>query len=156
MESAMPDFGKATHADAELILKLYELRRETVMRQARNFLASFNPQSADDVVKVFESWGAPENAYIRQVTTFWEMAASLVLRGALHEGIFLDNAGEMFFLFAKFAPHLADIREKLEQPAFLAKQEAVINHTSEAQERLAATIKRQQKMAERRAKAAKN
>ena len=100
--------------------------------------------------------GAPENAYLRQVTTFWEMAASLVLRGALHEGIFLDNAGEMFFLFAKFAPFLAEIREKLEQPTFLARQEAVINHTSEAQERLAAMLRRQKKIAARRAQAAKS
>ncbi len=150
----MADFGKATHDDAELILKLYDLRRESVMRQARNFLASFQPQSADDVVNVFEGWGTPENAYIRQVTSFWEMASSLVLRGALHEGIFLDNAGELFFIFAKFAPFLAEIREKMEQPAFLAKSEAVINHTSEAQERLAAMIQRQKKMAARRAQAA--
>ncbi len=151
----MPDFGKATHADAELILKLYDLRRESVMREARGFLASFQPQSAQDIVKVFEASASPENAYMRQVTTFWEMAASLVLRGALHEGIFLDNAGEMFFIFAKFAPFLAEVREKLEQPAFLGRCETVINHTSEAQDRLTAMIARQKKVAERRAQAAR-
>jgi hypothetical protein len=151
----MVDFGKATHDDAELILKLYDLRREAVMRQARSFIAGFNPQSADDVLKLFHAAGTTENAYLRQVTSFWEMAASLVLRGSLHEGVFLDNAGEMFFIFAKFAPFLAEVREKLDQPLFLAKAEAVINHTSEAQERLASTIARQKKMAERRAQAAR-
>jgi hypothetical protein len=151
----MVDFGKATHDDAELILKLYDLRREPVMRQARSFIAGFNPQSADDVVQLINASGTPENAYFRQATSFWEMAASLVLRGALHEGLFLDNAGEMFFIFAKFAPFLAEVREKINQPMFLAKSDAVINHTSDAQERLAATLARMKKMAERRAQAAR-
>ena len=152
----MADFGKATHDDAELILRLYDLRREAVMREARNFIANFHPQSAEDVVKVFESWGSKENAYIRQVTSFWEMAASLVLRGALNEGLFLDNAGELFFIFAKFAPHLPEIRQRLDQPSFLARCETLIQHTSEAQERLTAMIARQKKIAERRAQAARN
>jgi hypothetical protein len=147
----MSDFGKATPVDAELMLKLYDLRRETVMRQARNFIAGFNPQSADEVVAVFQASGTPENAYIRQVISFWEMCASFVLRGALHEGLFIDNGGEMFFVFAKFAPFLAEIREKMGQPQFLSKAEEVINHTEEARERLEATIARQNKMAERRA-----
>lgn len=149
----MVDFGKATHEDAELILKLYDFRRETVMRQARNFIAGFNPQSADDVVQLVSASGTPENAYFRQATSFWEMAASMVLRGALHEGLFLDNAGEMFFIFAKFAPYLAEVRERINQPLFLAKAEAIINHTSEAREQLAATAARMKKMAERRAQA---
>jgi hypothetical protein len=151
----MTDFGKATHQDAELILKLYDLRRETVMRQARTFIAGFNPQSADEVVQLIHASGTPENAYFRQATSFWEMAASMVLRGALHEGLFLDNAGEMFFIFAKFAPFLSEVREKINQPLFLAKSEAVINHTSDAQERLASTLARMKKMAERRSQAAR-
>lgn len=151
----MTDFGKATHQDAELILKLYDLRRETVMRQARSFIAGFYPQSADDVVQLINASGTQENAYFRQATSFWEMAASMVLRGALHEGLLLDNAGEMFFVFAKFAPFLAEVREKINQPLFLAKTEAVINHTSEGQERLAVTLARLKKMSERRAQAAR-
>lgn len=151
----MTDFGKATHQDAELILKLYDLRREAVMREARSFLAGFYPQSADEVVQLINASGTQENAYFRQATSFWEMAASMVLRGALHEGLFLDNAGEMFFIFAKFAPFLGEVRETINQPLFLAKSEAVINHTTEAQERLEATLARMKKMAERRAQAAR-
>ena len=147
----MSDFGKATPVDAELILKLYDLRRETVMRQARNFIAGFSPKSADDILAVFHASGTPENAYIRQVTTFWEMAASFVLRGALHEGLFTDNAGELFFVFAKFAPFIDELREKMEQPAFMSKCEEVINHTEEARARLAAMIARQKKLADRAA-----
>src|SRR5581483_3950410 len=125
----MPDFGKATHADAELVLKLYDLRRESVMREARNFIAGFNPQSADEIVALVNVSGTKENAYFRQVTSFWEMAATLVLHGTLNEGLFLDVAGELFFIYAKFAPFLEEVRAKLEMPGFLAKSEEIINHT---------------------------
>jgi hypothetical protein len=155
-EVHMSDFGKATHADAELILKLYELRRESVMRQARNFIAGYNPQSADEIVTLINSFGSDENAYFRQVTSFWEMAAALVTNGALHEGLFLDTCGELIFVFAKFQPFLAEVREKLGNPGFLAKAEEIINHTATAQARLQAMLARQKKMAERRAQAAKN
>jgi hypothetical protein len=150
----MSDFGKATHADAELVLKLYELRREDVMREARKFIAGFNPQSADDIVNLIQS-STQENAYFRQVTTFWEMAAALVLHGAMHEGLFLDTCGEMFFVFAKFAPYLSEVRQRIENPAFLANAEKVINHTDIAKGKLQSMITRQKKMAERRAQAAR-
>src|SRR5512142_1759029 len=104
---------KATTEDAELILKLYDLRREPVMRKARNFMAQFFPQSTDDVMQVMTAFGSDENAYFRQVLGYWEMAASLVLRGAVHEELFMDNANEMFFTFAKLAPYLQEIREKM-------------------------------------------
>jgi hypothetical protein len=150
----MSDFGKATHHDAELVLKLYDLRREPVMREARKFIAGFNPQSADDVIALISA-STQENAYFRQVTTFWEMAAALVLNGALHEGIFIDTAGEMFFVFAKFAPFVAEVREKIENPNFLANSEKIITHTELAQAKLAGMMARQKKMAERRAAQAK-
>ena len=145
----MADFDKATAADAELVLKLYDLRREPVMREARKFISTFFPQSADDIMNIMNAMGTPENAYIRQVIGYWEMAASLVLRGALHEGLYLDNAQEMFFVFSKFAPHLAEVREKLGQPQAFARCEEVINHTSGGQQRLELMIERQRVMAAR-------
>ncbi len=151
----MSDFGKATHADADLVLRLYDLRREPVMREARKFIAGFNPQSADDIVALVYAT-TPENAYFRQVTTFWEMAASLVHHGAMHEGLFLDTCGELFFVFAKFAPYLAEVRQKLENPNFLAQSEKIVNHTEIAKNKLSAFMARQKKMAERRAQASKN
>lgn len=150
----MSDFGKATHADAELVLKLYDMRREPVMREARKFMAGFNPQSADDVIALVTAQ-SQENAYFRQVTSFWEMAATLVHHGAFHEGLFLDTQGELFFIFAKFAPYLAEVREKLENPNFLGASERLINHTDIARNKLAAFTARLKKMAERRAQAAK-
>lgn len=146
----MADFGKATAADAELILKLYDLRREPVMREARKFFVGFFPQSAEDILKIVNALGTQENAYFRQVVGYWEMAASLVLRGALHEGLFLDNAGELFFVYGKFAPYITEIRAEL-GPQVLARCEELIHRTSDGQQRLAAIMARQKKMAERRA-----
>src|SRR5450756_2499672 len=67
---------KVTHADAQLILQLYDLRREAEMRKARNWVATqFWPQSADDYIKVASAVGNPENAWLRQVTSYWDMCA---------------------------------------------------------------------------------
>ena len=65
---------KATSADAELILKLYELRREPEMRKARNWwMNEFWPQSADDFIKLAMSFPSQENQWMRQAATYWEM-----------------------------------------------------------------------------------
>ena len=107
---------KATAADAELILKLYELRREPELRKARSWwMNEFWPQSADDFVKVAMSFPGQENQWMRQGATYWEMAATLVISGALHEQLFLHPScsGEMFFCFAKVQPYVKEFRQKL-------------------------------------------
>jgi hypothetical protein len=86
---------KPTAADAQLILELYDLRREAEMRKARSWWGgSFWPQNADEVVKVATAFATPENAWLRQVLGYWDMAASLVLRGALNEDLFFDSGAE--------------------------------------------------------------
>jgi len=145
----------ATHEDANLILKLYDLRREPVMREARKFIAGLNITSAEQIVALYSDFSTQQNAYLRQATTFWEMAASLVLHGALHEGLFLDNAGELFFIYAKFHPYIPEIREKLKAPAFLANSEKLIHRSADAQERLRSMLERQKLMAQRRAEVQK-
>ena len=109
----MPTENKATTADAQLILQLYDLRREAEMRKARNFIGSFSPKSFEDVMKVVGAFGNQENAWFRQVYSYWEMAASLVLRGAVNDTLFNDNSGEMYFVFAKIKPFLKQLRETL-------------------------------------------
>ncbi len=145
---------KATASDADVLLKFYDLRREEVMRKARKFFGTFHPQSVDDVLKVMNDFGSEENAYFRQVIGYWEMGASLVLRGALHEELFLDNAGEMFFTFAKFAPYLEQLREAVGMPLMLAKCEELINRTSEGRERLHRVLEMQKRLRSRLAAAA--
>src|SRR5207302_1344892 len=110
---------KPTPADAELILKLYDLRREAEMRKARNWwVGAFWPQNADEVAKIASALGTQENNWLRQVGGYWEMAASLVLHGALNEDLFLEGSfsGEMFFIFAKVRPFLKELREKMQAP----------------------------------------
>ncbi|MGA2206054.1 MAG: hypothetical protein ABSG10_04905 [Terracidiphilus sp.] len=131
----------ATPADAEIILKLYELRTEAVMRQARAWVGGeFWPKTADDFYAVYENPADPHNPWLRQVITYWEMAAAMVLHGAVSAELFVDCNGEGFFLLAKFAPILEAIREK--NPAFLAKTSELVNRFSSAAQRYETTQKR--------------
>lgn len=134
----MPSKRKATATDADLILKLYDLRREVVMRQARNWFAvEFWPQSCADLVNVLSNFGSQENAYFRQVIGYWDMACSLVLRGALDEDLFFDNSNEMYFLLSKFYRFLGQFRKEMKAPDALVQIETVATRTPKAQQRLA-------------------
>ena len=130
---------KATANDAQLILKLYDLRREAEMRKARNwFTVEFWPQSADELIKVANSFPSQENAWLRQVGGYWDMAASLVLHGALNEELFLQpgSSGEMFFFFAKIYPFLKEFREKTNNPDAFANIEKLATGSKTARKRL--------------------
>ena len=131
----------ATPADAEIILKLYELRTEAVMRQARAWVGGeFWPITVDDFYAVYENPADPHNPWLRQVLTYWEMAAAMVLHGAVSAELFVDCNGEGFFLLAKFAPILEAIREK--NPTFLNKTTELVNRFSAAAQRYEAAQKR--------------
>jgi hypothetical protein len=130
---------KATVQDAELILKLYDLRREAEMRKARHWLtAEFWPQSADEFIKVVNSFPSQENAWLRQVGGYWDMAASFVLQGALNEELFLQPgcSGEMFFIFAKIYPFLKEFRAKTNNADAFANIEKVATGSKVARKRL--------------------
>jgi len=142
---------KPTAADAEVILKLYDLRREAEMRKARHWwLTQFWPETAEDVMKIGMNLGTQENNWLRQVTGYWEMAASMANRGAVNADLFLEPSfsGEMFFLFAKIQPVLKDLREKMQAPTMLKNVETLINSTPASQEFLKTTLNR---VAQRRA-----
>ena len=130
---------KPTSADAQLVLQLYDLRREAEMRKARNWWAAeFFPPSADDVMKVAFIASAPENNWFRQVAGYWNMAASFVLLGALNEQLFLQPSvsGEMFLIFAKVHPFLKEIRQKLNNPDAWLNVEKVATSSKLARKRL--------------------
>jgi hypothetical protein len=131
----------ATPADAEIILRLYELRTEPVMRQARAWIGGeFWPKTVEDFNAVYSNPADPHNAYLRQVITYWEMAAAMVLHGAVSAELFVDCNGEGFFLLAKFAPILDAIRET--NPTFMSKTSELVNRFSGASQRFEATLKR--------------
>jgi hypothetical protein len=121
----------ATPADAEIILKLYELRTETVMRQAREWVSGkFWPATAEEFFAVAENHADPHNAWLRQVISYWEMAAAMVLHGAVSAELFVDCNAEGFFMLAKFAPFLEAIRKK--NPSFMVKTSELINRFTAA------------------------
>jgi hypothetical protein len=143
---------KPTAADAQLILQLYDLRREAEMRKARNWWAAeFFPQSADDVMKVAFIASAPENNWFRQVAGYWNMAASFVLLGALNEELFLQPSvsGEMFLIFAKVHPFLKELREKVGDPYLFLNIEKVITRTKWGRDRLKFMLKRVESLRQR-------
>ena len=75
---------KASVGEAQVLLQLYDLRREAEMRKARDWwLWQFAPRTADDFLKVADAAGTPENNWMRQVASYWGMAASFVLQGVL-------------------------------------------------------------------------
>jgi len=127
-----------TTADAELILKLYDLRREAEMRKARNWWLGFWPESAEDIMKIATALGTQENAWMRQVGGYWEMAASFVLHGVLSRELFLEGSfsGEMFLLFGKCEPYLKEIREKMQNPNIFGNVEKLIATTPGGLERV--------------------
>jgi len=126
---------KAAAADAELILKLYDLRREPVMRQSRHdVIAKFIPKSYDEFVAVTKG-DHPLNTAYRMVSSYWEMAAGLVKHGALHLELFAENCGEGLIMFAKAQPHLDRLRKETAATAYL-NMEWVVRHSKEAARRL--------------------
>lgn len=133
----------ASPADAQIMLQLFELKRDPELRKARNFcVLEFWPRSAEDVLRALPAFATPENSNLRQVIAFWEMAASFVLRGALHEELFLDSAGEMLFLWAKLRPFIKEIREKLIAHELLVCVEKMVESSPKSQERVARLEKR--------------
>ncbi|HLW84372.1 MAG TPA: hypothetical protein VKR60_04100 [Candidatus Sulfotelmatobacter sp.] len=145
---------KPTVADAQLILQLYDLRREAEMRKARHWwIAEFFPQSVDDVLKVTQAMGTQENNWLRQVGGYWSMAASFVLLGVLNSDLFLQPSvsGEMVFVYAKVQPFLKELREKMGDPNMFGNIEKVITGSKFGRERLKLTLKRLETIRQKRA-----
>jgi len=149
---------RPTVADAQLILQLYDLRREAEMRKARHWWAmEFFPQTADDFLKVAWAMGTQENAWLRQVSGYWGIVTSFVLSGVLNEELFLQPgfSGELFLIYAKIHPLVRELREKVNDPEFFLNVEKAITRTKWGRNRLEFMIKRvevmRQKIAERKA-----
>jgi len=135
---------------AELILKLYELRREEVMRQARNWFFAFNPESMEDVV---EAVRGEHSAFYRMVTSYWDMACSFVDHGAIDEEMFSDANGEQVLVFAKIQPFLEQLRAT-GNPTYMQHLEKIVMRMPEAEQRLARMRELSKQMTAARAAAA--
>lgn len=135
---------------AQLILKLYELRREEKLRAARDWFASFVPTSAAEVL---EAWRGEHNAKYRMVTSYWDMAATLVNHGGIDADMFNDAGAEHVFVYVKLEPFLAEIRGTVGAPTYLASLEKVIKGSPAASARLVDFRARVEKMKEAKAAA---
>ena len=143
------------HEEADLILKLYELRREPTMRVARDwYFREFNPTSVGDVMATMFS---EHSGHLRMVWSYWDMAAGLVNHGAISVDLFDETNGEHIGVFSKVEPLLAEIRQAL-APQFLRNLEKLIDATPQGRERSSQMRERmkiiQQQMQQQRAQAA--
>lgn len=135
----------SAYEDAQLILKLYDLRRETVMRQARTWWArDFRPTSAAYIREVMQG---EQSAYYRMILGYWEMAATLVVHGAIDAAMFRESSGEFIFVFARIEPFLADLRKETNSPGMLANLEKVVRALPDSAEVLKAMRARMAAMA---------
>lgn len=123
----------ATPADAQLIIQLYDLRREAVCRQARAFFATWLPTNVEEVRAVATVWGREDNAWVRQATSYWEMAFSIVNTGAVDEALFAKNCGEGIL----FAVKCQWLKRKFPEvwTRSMAEVEAFIARNAEAQKK---------------------
>jgi hypothetical protein len=106
----------ATHEDAKLILHLYELRREPRMRQARDwFVRNFHAKTMEEFMALCPP-GSDANASYRMITSYWEMAASFVVHGALHRELFFENNQELLLVWERIRDLLPRSREASKNP----------------------------------------
>jgi len=116
---------QATYDDASLLLRLYDLRREDKLREARAwFVANFKPKSMADINELCPP-GSENNARMRMVASYWDMAASFVAAGVLNAELFFASNREMLVVAVRFRPVLAEIRGAFKDPSFLLNLETV-------------------------------
>ncbi|MDM7923987.1 MAG: hypothetical protein QUS14_16970 [Pyrinomonadaceae bacterium] len=115
---------KKKAVSADLIMKLYDLRREATMREARNWYFTFNPTSAEELEKTMMD---PQvGGYLRMVMSYWDMAATFVVHGAIDADMFNETAGEHIGVYAKIEPFIEELRTKWEMPDAFKNLEKVI------------------------------
>jgi len=131
---------KATPSDADVILKLYDLRREPELRKARQWWVNeFWPDTAEDVFAVMGAGGTQQNNWFRQVLGYWGIATSFALNGAVSQKLFLEPSfcGEMFVIFVKLKPFLKQMRERMGTGKFLKNVEDLIMSSKDSRAWLA-------------------
>lgn len=141
----------STPQDADLILKLYDLRREATMREARNWMFSFNPTSVQDVIDVLLG---DHSGHYRMVISYWEMAAAMVNNGSIDEKLFNETNGEHLFVYSKVQPVIEEVRKLFGNPEFLSNLEALVKRIPNHEETIKAMQERMKKFGDMRAERA--
>ena len=129
--------GQVTHDQADLLLKLYDLRRESRLREARAwFGANFDCQTLEDVNKKCPM-GSEANASFRMVVSYWEMAANLVNRGLIDDELFFETSGEALFVWERLRPLAPAMRAAFKNPQAWSQLESLAKRMTEWQEKRA-------------------
>jgi hypothetical protein len=117
--------SRPTYDDANLIVRLYEMRREERMREARAwFTASFRPKKWEELATLVPP-GSPENASFRMVITYWDMVASFIVTGVLNKELFFQSGRELLVVHERMRPVLPGIRDAYKDPSYMANLERV-------------------------------
>lgn len=131
------------HHDADILLKLYELRREAEMRKARDWATlEFRPSSAAEILNILREPGTDHNRWLRQFITYYEMVASLVDRGVLDRDLLEDSVTEYVGFYAMCKPFLKELREAIGLPDYLRNIERLVEESKRGREMLATIEKR--------------
>ncbi|HEY0320294.1 MAG TPA: hypothetical protein VGC66_04925 [Pyrinomonadaceae bacterium] len=122
--------------DVIAILKLYEMRSETLMREARAwFFTEFAPESGKDIVRLMLS-GQKQSAFYRMVVSHWDVAASFVNNGGIDEKLFQEGNTEHLVVFAKLQPFISEVREAMGEPDYLANLERLVLRVPDIERKL--------------------
>ena len=141
----------APFESAQLILKLFEIRRDPVLREARQwFLSDFNPVTWEECTAII---GSERNSSFRMVVGYWDMAASLVTHGAIDQEMFRAANNEIVATFAKIQPFIEQLRSVRSNPNFCIHMETLVMGVPGALELLELRRKQFRSAAEKRAAA---
>jgi hypothetical protein len=113
------------HHDAELLLRLYDLRREARLREAREWtLAGLEASSVEELFKKYPR-GSKENASYRMAVSYWDMAASMVVNGLIKEEFFFENTTEFWVVWQRVKPLAPEMRATYKNPFYLKNLETI-------------------------------
>jgi len=118
-----------TYDDGNMILRLYEIRREEKLRAARDwFLFDFQPPSWNEIRDRYFT-GEEQDNYIRMVSTYWDMACTLVKQGVLNKELFYATNGEHLAVWEKIKPWVEEARRDRKNPLLYRSLEEVAHDT---------------------------
>ena len=118
------------------------------MREARNWMFTFNPTSVQDVM---ETMAGEHSGHLRMVISYWDMACAMVTNGAIDEELFNQTNGEHIFVYMKIEPVIEGLRAMFDNQEFLKNLETVVKRIPDIEKKLPAMRERMAKFAAMRA-----
>ena len=138
--------GKPTAAQAEMLLRVYDLRREARLRTARDWFAqNFAPKTMAELQHLIPP-GSDENAYLRMLVSYWETVCALLNHGLLHEDLFFETTGEQYMVWVRLEPLVGEMRKQWSRHAFHHLETAAKKYEKWGEKRERGYIQRMRQM----------